>query len=219
MSYNKFLAKIASDLDKPRGFAILGRGEAMDFLGPRPVSLIWGVGAALQQRLGRDGIRTIADLRDRPEQELVAHYGTIGRRLARFARGEDTRRVEPNMQAKSVSVETTFERDRDRYDDLATALEPLCDRLAERLVRSQHAAAGITLKLKTSDFRIVAALCGGHAAAARGGGRHVFPPHRHRRRPAGRARGSRPARSLHGVEPLGVNSLASAAPRYGRASP
>jgi DNA polymerase-4 len=155
LSYNKFLAKIASDLDKPRGFAILGRGEAMDFLGPRPVSLIWGVGAALQQRLGRDGIRTIADLRDRPEQELVAHYGTIGRRLARFARGEDTRRVEPNMQAKSVSVETTFERDRDRYDDLATALEPLCDRLAERLVRSQHAAAGITLKLKTSDFRII----------------------------------------------------------------
>jgi len=114
LSYNKFLAKIASDLDKPRGFAVLGRAEALDFLGPRSVGLIWGVGAALQQRLERDGLRTIADLRDRPEQALAARYGSIGRRLARFARGEDQRRVEPNTPVKSVSVETTFARDHHR---------------------------------------------------------------------------------------------------------
>jgi DNA polymerase-4 len=155
LSYNKFLAKIASDLDKPRGFAVLGRAEALDFLGPRSVGLIWGVGAALQQRLERDGLRTIADLRDRPEQALAARYGSIGRRLARFARGEDQRRVEPNTPVKSVSVETTFARDHHKVEELAAALEPLCQRLAERLVRSGCAAAGVSLKLKTSDFRVL----------------------------------------------------------------
>lgn len=155
LSYNKFLAKIASDLDKPRGFAVLGRGEALDFLGPRSVGLIWGVGAALQQRLERDGIRTITELRGRPEQELVARYGTIGRRLARFARGEDQRPIDPNSPIKSVSVETTFARDRSGFDELAAALGSLCERLAERLVKAQQAAAGISLKLKTSDFRIL----------------------------------------------------------------
>src|SRR6202035_5705146 len=102
LSYNKFLAKIASDLDKPRGFAVIGRGDALDFLAPRSVALIWGVGAALQQRLARDGITTIAELRQRPERDLVAHYGAIGRRLARFARGEDDRAVDPDTPVKSI---------------------------------------------------------------------------------------------------------------------
>jgi DNA polymerase-4 len=155
LSYNKFLAKIASDLDKPRGFAVIGRGEALDFLGPHSVGLIWGVGGALQQRLARDGIATIAELRARPEHELVGRYGVIGRRLARFARGEDDRAVNPNAPLKSLSVETTFDRDRARYDDLAAALAPLCERLAERLTKAERAAAGISLKLKTSDFRVL----------------------------------------------------------------
>jgi DNA polymerase IV len=155
LSYNKFLAKVASDLDKPRGFAVIGRAEALDFLAPRPVSLIWGVGKALQERLARDGIATIAQLRARPERELEARYGAIGRRLARFARGEDERAVDPNAPVKSISVETTFVRDRSRFQDLAAALEPLCGKLAERLVKAERAAAGVTLKLKTSDFRIL----------------------------------------------------------------
>ncbi|HJT06038.1 MAG TPA: DNA polymerase IV, partial [Stellaceae bacterium] len=155
LSYNKFLAKIASDLDKPRGFAVLGRGEALDFLGPRSVSLIWGVGAALQQRLARDGITTIAELRQRPERELVAHYGAIGRRLARFARGEDDRAVDPDLPVKSISAETTFDRDIAAAEGLAAELRPLCDSLARRLVRAERAAAGITLKLKTADFRLL----------------------------------------------------------------
>ncbi|HKW55479.1 MAG TPA: DNA polymerase IV [Stellaceae bacterium] len=153
LSYNKFLAKIASDLDKPRGFAIIGRGEALDFLGPRSVALIWGVGAALQERLARDGITTIAELRARSERELVARYGSIGRRLARFARGEDDRAVDPDPPVKSISVETTFARDIARLDGLIDELRPLCDSLARRLARARRAAAGITLKLKTSDFR------------------------------------------------------------------
>jgi DNA polymerase IV len=155
LSYNKFLAKIASDLDKPRGFAVLGRGEALDFLGPRSVSLIWGVGAALQQRLARDGITTIGELRQRPERDLVARYGVIGRRLARFARGEDDRAVDPDLPVKSISSETTFDRDIASAAGLAAELRPLCDSLARRLVRAERAAAGVTLKLKTADFRLL----------------------------------------------------------------
>jgi DNA polymerase-4 len=155
LSYNKFLAKIASDLDKPRGFAVIGRGEALDFLAPKSVGLIWGVGAALQQKLARDGITTIAELRTRSERELVARYGSIGRRLARFARGEDDRAVDPDPPLKSISVETTFARDIARLDGLAEALRPLCDNLARRLARAERAAAGVTLKLKTSDFRVL----------------------------------------------------------------
>jgi DNA polymerase IV len=155
LSYNKFLAKIASDLDKPRGFAVLGRGEALDFLGGKSVGLIWGVGAALQQRLAGDGITTIAELRQRSERELTLRYGAIGRRLARFARGEDDRAVDPDAPTKSVSVETTFARDIAQYEALAAQLEPLCDSLAGRLARAGFAAAGVTLKLKTADFRVL----------------------------------------------------------------
>jgi DNA polymerase-4 len=155
LSYNKFLAKIASDLDKPRGFAVLGRGEALDFLAPKPVSLIWGVGAALQRKLALDGIGTIAELRQRSEHELTLRYGAIGRRLARFARGEDDRAVDPDAPTKSISVETTFERDLARFDALAEALRGLADSLARRLARSGHAAAGVALKLKTADFRVL----------------------------------------------------------------
>jgi DNA polymerase-4 len=155
LSYNKFLAKIASDLDKPRGFAAVGRSEALDFLGPRSVSLIWGVGAALQRKLAQDGIATIAELRARPEQALVARYGAIGRRLAHFARGEDDRSVDPDAPTKSISAETTFASDIARYESLAAALQPLCESLARRLIRADRAAAGITLKLKTGDFRVL----------------------------------------------------------------
>ena len=155
LSYNKFLAKIASDLDKPRGFAVVGRGEALDFLAPKPVCLIWGVGDALRQKLARDGIGTIAELRQRDERELTHRYGAIGRRLARFARGEDDRTVDPDAPTKSISVETTFGRDLSRPEDLAEALRPLAESLARRLARSGHAAAGVTVKLKTADFRVL----------------------------------------------------------------
>jgi DNA polymerase-4 len=155
LSYNKFLAKIASDLDKPRGFAAIGRAEALDFLGPRPVSLIWGVGAALQRRLAQDGIGTIAELRAHPERALVARYGAIGRRLVRFARGEDDRPVEPDAPVKSISAETTFAQDIAGHEALAEELKPLCDSLARRLERAGKAAAGVTLKLKTSDFQVL----------------------------------------------------------------
>ncbi len=155
LSYNKFLAKIASDLDKPRGFAVIGRADAMAFLGPKPVSLIWGVGKALQARLSAAGLSTIADLRGLEEIELVARYGSIGRRLYRFARGEDDRRVDPDGEMKSISAETTFEEVMARADLLAAELWPLCEKVSARMKRHGVVGRSVHLKLKTSDFKLL----------------------------------------------------------------
>ena len=111
LSYNKFLAKIASDLDKPRGFAVLGRADAPAFSRAKPVSIIFGVGKVTQERLARDGYRTIADLQKADETELMRGYGAEGQRLWRLARGIDHRKVVPERDAKSVSAETTFDTD------------------------------------------------------------------------------------------------------------
>ena len=155
LSYNKFLAKVASDLDKPRGFVVIGRAEAPEFLADKPVSLIWGVGPVLGRRLQADGLSTLGRLRRRPEAELVARYGAIGRRLARFARGQDDRPVEPNAPLKSLSSETTLDDDVADAEHLAAVLWPLCEKLAQRLKRRRLAAQGVTLKLKTADFRLL----------------------------------------------------------------
>jgi DNA polymerase-4 len=155
LSYNKFLAKIASDLDKPRGFAVIGRDEARSFLADKPVGIIWGVGKALRKSLERDGIKTIRDLLPQEEEALTARYGAIGRRLYRFARGEDGRRVEPNAPAKSVSAETTFDEDIADPRILLARLWPLCEKVAGRLKRAHLAGRGVTLKLKTAEFRLL----------------------------------------------------------------
>jgi len=155
LSYNKFLAKVASDLDKPRGFAAIGRGEATTFLASKPVGLIWGVGRALAARLAQDGIATIGQLQTESERDLVRRYGAIGHRFARFARGEDDRRVEPDAPLKSVSAETTFDSDLSDAGALADTLWPLCERVASRLRHGDVAAATVVLKLKTAQFRIV----------------------------------------------------------------
>ena len=154
LSYNKFLAKVASDLDKPRGFAVIGRAEAVEFLSQRPVGLLWGVGAALQSRLARDGITRIGQLQGLAEGELASRYGAIGRRLARFARGEDERKVTTDAPTKSISAETTFTRDSAVFEAISDELAPLCETVARRLVQAGLAAGGVSLKLKTGDFRL-----------------------------------------------------------------
>ena len=153
LSYNKFLAKIASDLDKPRGFSVIGRAEALDFLAPKPVGLIWGVGPALRRRLSADGITTIGQLRGHEEAALTARYGAIGGRLARFSRGEDGRPVDPNAPTKSISAETTFERDIADAAALGRILWPLAEKVATRLKNGGLAGGTVTLKLKTTRFR------------------------------------------------------------------
>src|SRR5262249_27927449 len=154
LSYNKFLAKIASDLDKPRGFAVIGRGDAAGFLADKPVGLLWGVGAAMQRRLAADGIVLIGQLRALDDRELARRYGRMGARLALLARGEDARSVEPVSRARSISAETTFARDETDADALARVLWPLCEQVSARLKAAGLAAGTATLKLKTGDFHI-----------------------------------------------------------------
>ena len=154
LSANKFLAKIASDLDKPRGFAVLGGEEARGFLGSKPVSFIWGVGKTMQGRLARDGFHRIADLAACEERHLMRRYGGEGLRLARLARGIDPRPVTPEREAKSVSAETTFDRDVAGFRTMERRLWILCEKVSARLKTANLAGSTITLKLKTEDFRL-----------------------------------------------------------------
>jgi DNA polymerase-4 len=153
LSYNKFLAKIASDLDKPRGYAVIGRAEARDFLADRPVGIIWGVGRALQRNLAENGITRVRDLWAFDEAALVARYGAMGRRLHRFSGGEDDRQVDPEAPTKSISAETTFEEDLADPAALVAQLWPLCETVARRLKRANLAGITVTLKLKTREFQ------------------------------------------------------------------
>ncbi len=154
LSSNKFLAKIASDLDKPRGFAVLGAKEAPAFLAPKPVTFIYGVGGAMQKRLEREGLLTIADLQRTPETELLRTFGGEGLRLGRLARGIDTRPVIAERETKSVSAETTFEHDIGTLRPLERRLWGLAERVSARLKAKELAGATVTLKLKTADFRL-----------------------------------------------------------------
>jgi DNA polymerase-4 len=154
LSCNKFLAKIASDLDKPRGFAVLGASEAPGFLAPKPVSFIFGVGKASAARLARDGFARIADLQNVSEVEMMRRYGEEGRRLARLSRGIDARKVSADRETKSVSSETTFDRDIADFRALERILWAQTDEVSARLKEKALAGATVTLKLKTADFRI-----------------------------------------------------------------
>ena len=153
LSWNKFLAKVASDHDKPRGFTVIGRAEAATFLAGRPVGIIPGVGRVTQERLARDGIRSIADLQRRDSAELAKRYGEEGLRLSRLARGDDSRPVRPERDTKSISAETTFDDDIADPASLLPVLMRLSEKVALRLRRAGLATRGVTLKLKTADFR------------------------------------------------------------------
>src|SRR3954454_22331992 len=154
LSANKFLAKIASDMDKPRGFAVLGRDEAVAFLAAKPVGFIWGVGKASQTRLQCDGFNTVADLQRADETDLMKRYGVEGRRLWRLSRGIDDRFVNPERETKSVSAETTFGDDIASYKPLEKILWSLCERVSRRLKSTGIAGSTVTLKLKTADSRL-----------------------------------------------------------------
>jgi DNA polymerase-4 len=152
---NKFLAKLASELDKPRGFSVIGRREARARLSGMPASKINGVGAVMARRLSAAGLNTIGDLQRLSEHELAARFGRFGRRLAMFARGEDDRPVTPHRAAKSISAETTFRANISSSAELIEAARPLCDRVAASLERKGTAGGTLVLKLKTADFRVM----------------------------------------------------------------
>src|SRR6516165_784658 len=153
LSCNKFLAKIASDLDKPRGFAALDQDEARQLLADKPVGFIFGVGPATQERLARSGFRTIADLQRADEIELMKQFPSDGRRLWRLARGIDERKVVADRGAKTISSETTFETDIRDFATLEKLLWRLSEKVSSRLKNASLAGSTVTLKLKTADFR------------------------------------------------------------------
>jgi DNA polymerase IV len=154
LSYCKFLAKVASDLAKPRGFSVIGEAEALPFLSDKPVSLIWGVGKVFAETLARDGVRTIGQLQRMERDELMRRYGVMGDRLYHLSRGQDQRVVHSNLEAKSVSAETTFDNDIASLAELVPVLRGLSEKVSARLKKSAIAGRTVVLKLKSADFRI-----------------------------------------------------------------
>jgi DNA polymerase-4 len=154
LSYCKFLAKVASDFRKPRGYSIIGEAEAVSFLAEQPVTMIWGVGKAFAASLERDGIRQIGQLQRMERNELMRRYGVMGDRLYRLARGEDDRRVSADRDSKSVSAETTFDTDIAELNDLVPVLRALSEKVSARLKKAGIAGRTVVLKLKSQDFKI-----------------------------------------------------------------
>jgi DNA polymerase IV len=154
LSHNKFLAKMASDLEKPRGFSIIGKAETLEFLARQPVGKIWGVGKVTQERLERAGISMIGQLQRMERNDLIARFGKFGNRLYYLSRGQDMRDVSTEDEEKSVSAETTFNEDLSRFDDLEPILWRLAQKVSRRAKASGVAGRTITLKLKTSNFQI-----------------------------------------------------------------
>ncbi len=154
LAANKFLAKIASDLDKPRGFSVIG-AEAKDFLAGRPVTILPGVGPAFRKSLEQAGLRTVGDIARADPRFLADTFGTYGLRLSQLAQGQDSRAVNPDQERKSISAETTFDDDLSDRTALEDQLWPLCEKVARHCRRDGIAGRVAVLKLRTADFRIV----------------------------------------------------------------
>lgn len=155
LSCNKFLAKTASDLDKPRGFAILAPEDVPTLIWPRSVGFLHGVGPAFVKALNRDGFQCVGDLAAVGKEDLIRRYGDGGLRLFNMAHGTDTRRVEPETERKSISTETTFHHDLVSREDLEPLLQSLCAKLGAICRGKGHAGRVLTLKLKTAGFQTI----------------------------------------------------------------
>lgn len=150
---NKFLAKIASDLDKPRGFTCIGRADAISFLDDKPVRILPGIGAASASRLEAEGIRLVGDIRRADMRDFARRHGAYGLHLWQLAHGEDKRQVRSERETKSVSAETTFNQDITDLGELTTILWKLSERVSARLKAAEFSGSRVTLKLKTRDFK------------------------------------------------------------------
>jgi len=155
LAANKFLAKIASDLDKPRGFSVIGAAEAAAFLAPRPVTILPGVGPAFAMSLQKAGLRKVGDLAAAEPKDMADRWGVHGLRLHDLAHGRDSRAVDPDQERKGISAETTFDEDHAGYAQLEDRLWPLCEKVARHARQADLAGRVVTLKLKTADFRLL----------------------------------------------------------------
>ena len=155
LSHNKFLAKVASDLDKPRGFSVIGKQETAEFLSNKPVRLIWGIGPVAQDSLAKAGIHTFHDLTRWDRRDLHARFGSTGERLWHLARGEDARRVTKNAPVKSLSNETTFYEDTTNHDILDGHIWRMAEKVSGRAKATDKAGRVVTLKLKRADHTLI----------------------------------------------------------------
>jgi len=155
LSHNKFLAKIASDMDKPSGFFVIGKNETTHFLSEKPIRMIWGIGSKTATRLADDGLTSIGHLQKLDQAHLVSRYGEIGLRLASLAHGIDKRPVKPTRETKSISSETTLPSDINDIDILDDYLWDLCEKLSRRMKQKNFLGRVITLKLKTANFKTI----------------------------------------------------------------
>jgi DNA polymerase-4 len=151
---NKFLAKIASDLRKPDGFVVVEPDRVRDFLDPLSVGRLWGVGKQASRVFEKLGIRTIGQLRQWPPDSLKARFGTSGEHLWQLAHGIDDRPVVPEREAKSISHETTFERDISDFDVLRAWLMDLTEQVGCRLRRYGLRGRTVHLKVRFDDFSL-----------------------------------------------------------------
>jgi DNA polymerase-4 len=150
---NKFVAKIASDIDKPDGYVVVEAGDMQDFLDPLPISRIWGVGKVTEAKLHQLGFRTIHDLRVQPVETLVQRFGKWGEHIHRLANGLDKREVVPDARAKSISAETTFAEDIDSEHALLANLMQLTEQVAARCRHQGFEGKTVNLKMRYHDFR------------------------------------------------------------------
>ena len=155
LSHNKFLAKVASDLNKPRGFSVIGKDDTAAFLQDKPVRMIWGVGSATQAALAQAGIRSFTDLLRWQRVDLKQKFGSMGERLWHLARGQDHRQISRNTPVKSISNETTFFEDTADPDLLDGHLWRMCEKVSDRAKAKELAGRVVTLKLKTADHKII----------------------------------------------------------------
>ena len=155
LSHNKFLAKVASDLNKPNGFSIIGKQETEKFLFNKPVNILWGVGAGTQEKLEAMGIKTLSDLLRWEESDFVGKFGTSGKRLKALASGKDNRRVMAERLIKSISNETTFGEDILEHEILIGHLWRMCEKVSDRAKSREIAGKVGVIKLKTQKHRLI----------------------------------------------------------------
>jgi len=152
LAANRLMAKLAAERDKPRGFAVIGAGEAAGFLAPLPVGTLPGIGPAAERRLHAMGVTRLGQLAALDDRAALARLGPDGPSLAARARGEDDRAVHTERETKSISAETTFDADLRAMEELEAPLWHLCEKLGRRLAAQGFAAGGVVLKLKTARF-------------------------------------------------------------------
>jgi len=153
VSYCKFLAKIASDINKPNGIKVIRTEEAVPFLEKLKIEKIHGIGKVTAKRMHRLGIYTGGDLKKQSELDLVRRFGKVGRHYYNIVRGIDERQVNPDRVRKSIGSERTFGKDLEKWEDLKEALVPLIRAVFQIMEEKNNYGRTINLKIKTADFK------------------------------------------------------------------